>query len=226
LSLEHERRKLHETSDAWSLTSDQFGLDSKLALQHGIALDTTGTASPPPDPLEARSSYTSDTRELRWDVSSPEAGYFVVNTPRTKLFTGFVRGREFELGDVKLKIGATRLDWATVSLTCIDGRGFQAPGHILIAATGWIQNSGAELQDLGQRRVTLSNQWGQEPVLCEGIPARIELPIGRDRVQFFPLDEAGNRRDAVAVSGSANRAQIELTPKHKTIWYEVTVKPE
>ena len=61
----------------------------------------------------------SDTGQLRWDVSQQGAGYFIADTPRTKLFTGLVRGRTFPLGKLTLKIGKTRLDWATVSMVCI-----------------------------------------------------------------------------------------------------------
>ncbi|MFV1965942.1 MAG: carbohydrate binding domain-containing protein [Pirellulaceae bacterium] len=227
LSLDAERQKLYETHNVRSLTAEHFGLDSSLALTHGIALDTATSATSKPDFVATSSSqskYDSDTAQLRWDVSSPEAGYFVADTPRTKLFTGFVRGRQFQLGKVGLEFGSTRLDWATVSLTCIDGAGFQAPGRILIAATGWIQNSGAELEDLGQGRVTLSNRWGREPILCEGIPARIELPVAAARVRLYPLDEAGNRRDAIPVTGSADHAQLQLGPQHRTVWYEVEIK--
>ena len=116
--------------------------------------------------------FVSDTGQLRWDVSRPGAGYFMADTPRTKLWTGFVAGREFTLGDVTLKIGRTRLDWATVSIVAIDGEGFDRPGRVLIAATGVVQNQDARLERLDDDRVTLGNRWGGEPVAVRRHPGR------------------------------------------------------
>ncbi len=224
LSPEAEIEKLHETLTARSLNAGQFGLDEHAPLRHAVALDLSGKATPvnPATPVGAN-VFVSDTDQIRWDVSQQGAGFFTVDTPRTKLFTGFVRGRTFELGDIRLTIGQTRLDWATVSMVAIDGQGFDSPGRILIAATGDMQNKDAQLQQLGGNRVTLQAQWGNEPVMCEGIPARITLPVPADRVRLYPLDESGNRREAIPCDGHESETLLTLDPKHRTVWYEVEV---
>jgi hypothetical protein len=225
LSAEAEREKLHATMDAWTLTADHLGTDSRHALVHRLALDTKGAQHGDLTPLDADANkYASDSGELVWDVSEKGAGTFVVDTARSKLFTGFVRDRSFQLGGVSLRIGRTRLDWATVSMTLIEGRHFNAPGRMLIAATGWMQNTGMQLQRLGDDRITLSNQWGAAPILCEGVPAEISLPVGNRRVSLYPLDESGNRRDAAAVQTDGDAALVRLAPEHKTLWYEVVVE--
>jgi hypothetical protein len=43
-------------------------------------------------------------------------------------------------------------------------------------------------------------------------------------VQLFALDEAGNRREAIPLDGESNRAQLELGPEHRTVWYEVEIQ--
>ncbi len=235
LSQAAERRKLHETQSAWTLTSGSFGVDPRSSLEHGIGLDLRGGAAALPRtpsdkagqkrPAKTETAFASDTGQLRWDASLPGAGYFIADTPRAKLFTGFVRGREFKLGDVTLRIGPTRLDWATVSMVAVEGEQLGGkPGRILIAATGAVQNTGAQLEDLGDNRVTLRNRWGTEPVLCEGIPATLVLPVAAERVRLYPLDESGNRRGAVPVAAEGGRAVVELLPRHKTLWYEVEIR--
>ena len=225
LPAEKEREKLHETLDVRSLTADNLGLDPRLSLLHGIALELTSDTTPPASEIpDGATRFVSDTGELRWDVSVPGAGYFIADTPRTKLFSGFVRDRTFELGDVKLAIGPTRLDWATISMVSIDSKTFDGPGRILVTATGWVQNQGAQLEELGGDRVTLGRNWGSEPVLCEGIPAEILLPVGANRVRIFPLDESGNRRAAVSCGGRDGKTALILDPKHQTIWYEVQIR--
>ena len=224
LSAWKEREKLHETLNVRSLTADNLGLDPRWSLRHGVALDLKSGSEPGiSDMPEDVTVFHSDTGQLRWDVFQPGAGHFVADTPRTKLFTGFVRGRTFHLGDVQLKIGQTRLDWATISMVAIDGEGFDSPGRILVTATGWVQNQGTELEELGGDRVTLGTNWGTEPVLCEGIPAEILLPVAPDRVRFYPLDESGNRRPAVPCAEREGKASVVLDPRHKTVWYEVEI---
>jgi hypothetical protein len=227
MSRDGERKKLHDTLSAWRLTTSEFGVDPKMSLSYAIGLGLQentrpGTGATKPFDKNA-TAFRSHSGEIRWDVSHKDAGFFTVAAPRSKLFTGFVRGRTFDLGNVTLKIGPTRLDWATVSLVCIDGEGFDRPGRILIAATGLVQNTGANLQQLGGNNVTLGNKWGSEPILCEGVPAEITLPVAAARVKLYPLDESGNRREAVPVSARDGKAVVQVGPQHKTVWYEVEV---
>jgi hypothetical protein len=222
---ESERRQLRESQSAWTLTTDRFGLDAKWSLLHGIGLDLKAEqAVGPARHLPSSKTFQSDTGQLRWDVSQPGAGYFTVDTPRTKLFTGFIHGRTFDLGNVALAIGSTRLDWATVTMTVIEGQGFDGPGRILIAATGLVQNKGAQLQTLEGQRITLRDRWGEAPILCEGIAAEVSLSVPADRVTVFPLDTAGNRRSPVQPAARDGRTVIAIGPAYETLWYEAEVR--
>jgi hypothetical protein len=223
-----QRERLRATGDPWQLNTENFGVDPRNALLHRIAMtqepaDATAAGDPSAEGQDAQQRFVSDTGQLVWDTTESGAGYFTVDTPRTKLFTGFVRDRTFTIGDVTLQIGATCYDWATISLVCIDGPGFDQPGRLLIAATGAVQNRDAQLQELGGDRVTLGRQWGAEPVMCEGIPATITLPVASHRVTLYPLDEAGNRRAALEVQQRGGQSELVLGPQCRTVWYEVVV---
>ncbi len=226
MSRQAERTKLHETQSAWTLTSTQFGLDANYALRHAIALDLRGEGSAAVErpKLGKEKVFVSDTGELRWDASQPGAGYFVADTPRTKLFTGFVRGRTIPLGSMTLKIGPTKLDWATVSITAVEGPSLDEAKRILIAATGWVQNKDAQFETLAENRITLRDRWGTEPILCEGIPIEVTLPAVPQRVHAYALDAAGNRREALKVAGRDRQATIQMGPAQQTLWYEVELK--
>ena len=247
LPAEAEQRQLRQSQSAWTLSTGQFGVEPNASLVHAIGLDLGAKQDKQPDPQPGKqlpsppksakkpkspdkpagakpSAFVSDTGQLRWDAAQSEAGYFTVDAPRTKLFTGFVRGRTFRLGDVELRIGPTRLDWATVSLVALDGEGFDRPGRVLVAATGWVQNTGARLEELGGQRVTLGNRWGKEPILCEGIPAEIVLPVPPDRVTIYPLDPAGSRGRPIPPGVRDGRAAVPLGPQHKTLWYELVIR--
>lgn len=230
VSPQSERAKLYETLSAWTITADQFGLDPHTSLVHRVAMDPKAKAGPPAaaTPFVPQGVppgiLTSDTGQIRWDVLKPGCGCFTVNTPRSKLFTGFVAGRRFTIGDVELSIGPTQRDWATVSLVAIDGKTLSGPGRILVAATGIVCNQGAKLENLGGDLVTLGNRWGTEPVLCEGVLAEVTLPASAARVTLYPLDEAGNRRQAIPLGQSNGKAVLLLGPQHRTLWYEAVVR--
>ena len=59
--------------------------------------------------------------ELYWSFDAQQGGHFTVDTPNTKLFTGFVRHRSFEFRGLVLQPGKTRLDWTTISLVKTKG---------------------------------------------------------------------------------------------------------
>ncbi|MFZ5829466.1 MAG: carbohydrate binding domain-containing protein, partial [Planctomycetota bacterium] len=228
LSRAKELEILRKTGSARNVATGELGVDPMLGLEHAIGLKIVpdGDMTRPSAAADADLSkkvWQSDTGELRWDVSQEGAGTFTVDTPRTKLFTGFPKGRMQKLGGVEIAVGPTRLGWATVSLVCLDGPGFDQPGRVLIAATAATQNTGWEMQQLADDKVTVSNRWGKEPVLCEGVPAAVTLPVSASRVKLYALDESGSRHEPVPVAGGA-RAELKLDPRLKTVWYEVEIK--
>ena len=242
----------HRFSDAWNQdiasahpwddTFDSSGgaLPHSLGLLHGMRLaPATG-----PNASTAKSSdcqtvkptavrKVSDTGELVWDVSIAGAGYVTVATDNAKVFTGFVRGRTFDLGGgVVLKIGTTEGDWATVSFVSRDATGFGAGGRharILLAATGFARNAGARFTDQGETaggdRIISSRgaDWGGGPYEVEGVPAEITLPSPASSTRCWALDGAGQRVLPVPVESAGGLAQIVIGPEYRTIWYEIEV---
>ncbi|NMC21233.1 MAG: hypothetical protein GYA33_12535 [Thermogutta sp.] len=224
LPAEREREVLRETLNPWNLTIDRFGLPAAAALLHRVAFDLKGGAQPPAEDLADKKLFLADTQQICWDVSRGEKGVFLVNAPRTKLFTGFPDGRAFNLNGVKLSVGKTTLDWATVSLTVIEGEGFDRPGRLLLAATAAVRNKGWNLRDLGNDRITVGRQWGEGPTECEGVPARLTLPVPAARVQAFALDADGRRAGPVSVSEEDGTAVLEIGPQYRTLWYEIVIR--
>ena len=151
----------------------------------------------------------------------------LIKAENTKLFTGFGSdGDKFDLGDVELTLGKTRLNWATISMVSMNGNGFDPvavgsqgkPIRILVAATGLMQNTGMTLEHLPGNRVTYGSRAGSEPVLCEGIPFTLQFTKARG-LRCFPLDESGNRRAEIRTEGNI----VHLSPEYQTLWYEIEV---
>jgi hypothetical protein len=210
---------------------DAAGFDSRLTLLHKTAVDLSGKLGTDPASVSKIPSdqkvFVSDTGELTWNVQQPGAGYWTVNTPNTKLFTGYPKGRTFTLGGVTLTIGKTRLDWATVSLVSRNATGFGEsgrPANILLAATGVSENKGMTIEHLSGSQITIRDKWGEGPVSVEGIPATVTLPADSAKVKCFALDPSGNRKKEIIVEKTAGGSKIVLKPAYETVWYELDVK--
>ena len=193
-------------------------LPAELGLVHQVAVDVTGGSRSVATTEAPKAVITSDTGELTWNCEIPGAGVWTVNTPNTKLFTGFPKGRSFDLGGVKLSVGETKLGWATISLTSHDATGFGAegrPARILLAATGLSHNGGAKFTDHGNGTISCRDgDWGHGATVNEGIPATITA-----------LDERGEPKADVPVTADADgHAVISIAPAFRTVWYEVVVK--
>lgn len=207
------------------------GFDKRQTLLHKTAVDLSGKLGTDPTTVEKiprdQKVFVSDTGELTWNVEQPKAGYFTVNTPNTKLFTGFPEGRTIKLGDVSLAIGKTRLNWATVSLVSRNATGFgesSKPANILLAATGFAQNKGVDVEHVSKQELAFRGQLGEGPICVEGIPATITLPANPARVKCFVLDESGNRKKEIAAEKADGGSKLVLKPEYETVWYEVELK--
>ena len=198
------------------------------------------TAKDVPDDIKNQyknKQIKSSTGEITWNWQLPDAGYFMVNTRHTKVFSGFVRGRSFPFSGMTLTPGKTRLDWLTLSLTLVaattDAKpsNILRPGIYLLAATGLVQNTDMKIVEVKKKPSTISismpqgGQLGHGPVLCEGINARLSFVALKDKVKCFALDPDGNRTMEVSVTSTeAGEAVLEIDPKYQTVWYELIVE--
>ncbi len=207
------------------------GFDMRQTMLHKTAVDLTGKSGTDTTyvgkiPADQK-VYISDTDELTWNIEQPDKGYFTINTPNTKLFTGFPNNRTITLDKVTLTIGKTRLDWATVSLVSRHATGFGESGNpssILLAATGISQNKDMNIEFFENDKIKLSN-WGEGPVYVEGIPATVIIPSDPAETKCYSLDPGGNRKEEVPVGKArGGGSKIVLKPDYKTVWYEIEIQ--
>lgn len=184
-----------------------------------------------PDKKEIVNEYG----EVKWNFQQEGRGRFVVDTARSKVFSGFVTG-VCQFDAVKLDIGKTNLGWATVSLVKAknlsdsdrkDGK--LSRGSYLLTATGDMRNTDAVFKEVGDNAITTASAYGgsngKAPVLCEGVPATITLDsVKSENVEVYALDNAGDRGRKLDVADQNGSAVFTIGPEFKTIWYEVVVK--
>jgi len=213
-------------SGPW-ITAEAFGVPGRTVLQRPVAIDLSGKAAPAPTAGPASDPVVSDSGELTWD-SRDKQGVVLINTPRSKAVIGVTSKGPYRLGDVVIAPRPNLQNWAAITLTVMDGAdrsgptGFDAPGRLLVTATGYAENTAMGWKN--EEKTTVGPDWGKAPSLVEGIPATIQLPVAADRVKVWALDERGQRAEPVSVRNEQGKAAFDLGPEHKTLWYEVEVK--
>lgn len=178
---------------------------------------------------------TNEFKEIKWNFQQEEKGYFVVDTARSKVFSGFVTA-PYDFDGLTLDIGETALGWATVSLVkakgLVDGEaktGVLSSGSYLLTATGDMRNTDAVYKTTNGNAVTHAGAFGgsagHAPTLCEGVPAALTLPgVKASNVEVYALDASGARAAKVDVEALDDGARVAIGPEYKTIWYEIVVK--
>ncbi len=207
------------------------GFDIRQTMLHKTAVDLTGKSGTDTASVEKitadKKIFITDTDELTWNIEQSDFGYFTINTPNTKLFTGFPKDRKVTLGDVTIAIGKTRLGWATVSLVSRKATGFGESGNpasILLAATGMSENKDMSIESAKGDKITL-NKWGEGPVYVEGVPVIVTLPADPGKTKCYSLDPGGNRKKEIPVAKSnGGGSEIVLKPEYETVWYEIDIQ--
>jgi hypothetical protein len=209
---------------AWIVfSSSQLGVPGKLAfvsrLDTSVGSNAVGLASPPAAP--AGNDLTSDTGQLRWNASQPGAALVTVDAPRTKLLVGSSDNTPVAFTGLTLQPAATRLGWCTLGATLTRGEVFTNDCTALVVASGWWENTGQVWTDATKDSV--GDQWGQAPVLTEVVPFALTLPVSTNCVSAWSLDERGQRKSALAVTGDAFSATLAVATNAASLWYEVDV---
>jgi len=211
---------------AWGVfSSSQLGVSGKLAftnrLSVSVGTNATGLTNAPPAP--SGSVLISDTGELKWDLATASVGAVAINAPRTKAVLGYVTNRVWNLGEVTFAPGSNQLGWCTLGATLTRGSSFTNDCTALVVATGWWENTGQVWKNTNKDSV--GNQWGGPPILMEVVPFTLTLPAGTNRISAWALDERGQRKAALPVTGTSTNATITVSAGAGSIWYELQVAP-
>ena len=97
----------------------------------------------------------------------------------------------------------TKLGWCTLGITLTRGEVFTNDCSALIVAGGWWENTDQVWNDTNKDSINYYNgQWGHAPVLAEVVPFTLTLPVGTNYVRVWSLDERGQRKAPLSVTGS------------------------
>ncbi len=211
---------LYRRGDLAPLTQVAAGTFSKMTpatagLSHRIGIDSKAKQPSAVGPVAGKRLASPDGRVV-WDASDAKRAHVVVNTPATRAVWGLVGGRSFDLGGVRLAVGAVERDYATVVLTSLDGKPIETAQRVLLAAVGSVANRG---MNWNATRTSVGKDWGTGPAEVNGIAASITLP--RRGARVFALDGRGERLGEVSALDGAAGTRFQFGPEHRTLWYEI-----
>ncbi len=195
-------------------TLDQM-VPATLGFSHRIGIDPKAARSSEAAAPSGQRLATPDERVV-WDASDPARARVVLNAPATRAVWGLVGGRSFDLGGVKLAVGAVERDYAVIVLTAMDGKSLETTRSALIAAVGSATNPGMKWN---AARTSVGRDWGEGPAEVNGIAVALTLP--RPGARVFALDGRGQRLGEVPAAAGAAGSRFELSGRYRTLWYEI-----
>ncbi|HEX2949092.1 MAG TPA: carbohydrate binding domain-containing protein [Armatimonadota bacterium] len=171
--------------------------------------------------LDVTKPVTSENGQFTWEPSS-DKGAVIIDSELSKQIIGFVSERTFNLHGVQITPGQNRQNWATISLTVMEGKGFSSSGRVLLTTTGYVENTNMKWKN--EQHTSVGKDWGTSPSLVECIPATITLPVTAKRVQVWSLDERGQRKAPVTIREVGGKATFDIDTQYQTLWYEIVIQ--
>ncbi len=182
------------------------------ALSHRLGVDPQRDAAPMRFEGDLRHPILRSPGDaVVWDAREPASAYVRVNTPNSRVLTGFVGGRRFELGDLSVSVGACPDDYACVVVTSLDGQPLAASRRMLLSVVGWAENTDMVWN---AERTSVGDQWGEGPTTMNRIPIKLG-GLAVQGVRVWALDGTGKRLaegslDGLGVPRSPASAFYEL----------------
>jgi hypothetical protein len=163
-------------------------------------------------------SWESGTGEITWDNADSARAVFKINAPAAKAAIGYIGGQSIELGNVTIEMDTIPGNWATITLTSLDGKPIEESSRILLVAAGKVEN-----KDMvwNEEKTTVGREWGNSPTTAEGIPAILTFRNMKD-FSVHSLDPSGNTVKEITVVKSDSEFYLGIGAQNETLWYIIT----
>lgn len=167
---------------------------------------------------EPSGKWESNTGQIVWDKVDPNIALYTINAPAVCAAIGYLGGRSINLGNISIEMPTTRTNWASITIAALDGKPISESGRILLVAVGRVENTNMVWNEA---RTSVSDKWGTEPTVAEGIPAVITFK-GFDSLRVQALDGTGAPKGDVPCQTSDKGLGFTIGAQYKTLWYLIT----
>jgi hypothetical protein len=198
---------------------EDAGASGGLAILHPASVDVKAAEFRLSEPVNITTGpWESETGEIIWDNRDSVNAVYRINASSAKAAIGYIGGKSIDLGNLTIAMDTTRFNWATITVTALDGKPIDKSSRILLVAAGRVENSGWKWDNA---RTTLGGEWGKSPTIAEGIPAQM-IFRDMDKINVYALDPAGNQGVQVPVSTIGGEQTFGIGAQYKTLWYIIT----
>jgi hypothetical protein len=199
----------------------EAGAPDALLLLHPMSVNMKGKELKLSEPVsKSAGPWESETSEIVWDNRDSVQAVFKINAPSAKAAVGYIGGKSIDLGSVTIAMDATPYNWATITITALDGKPVDKSSRMLLVAAGRVENT--DLQ-WNKDKTSVGAEWGKTPTRAEGIPANL-IFRNMDKFSVHVLDPAGNPGAEIAVSRKGADQSFGIGAQYKTLWYILTRK--
>ncbi len=190
-------------------------LSPKLAMSNFVGIDPKLSAPETATIPDGAKLESPDGRAV-CDASDKKQAFVRLSSPASRAVFGLVGGRDFDLDGLKLRVGKTENDYASIICTSLDGKPLEKSSRLLLAAVG-----SAENQDMkwDAARKTVSQNWGHGPTVVNGIA--LDVSLNSKVKSVHALDGTGKRIGEVKIERSGSESRFHAGPEFKTLWYEI-----
>jgi hypothetical protein len=192
------------------------GATPGMAILHPVDINVKATEFKLTGPvISTERPWESETGEIIWDNRDSLNAVYKINSPSARAAIGYIGGKSIELGDVTIAMDTTKFNWATITITALDGKPVETSSRILLVAAGRVENTGWKWNT---DKTSLGTEWGIAPTVAEGIPASLIFK-DMDKFRVFTLDPAGNKGNEVPVAKKGGDQSFGIGSQYKTLWY-------
>ncbi len=198
---------------------DRAGSGNALAILNQISVDMKAVELKLSEQVTVPDGpWVSETGEITWDTRDSINAVFKINAPAARAAIGYIGGKNIDLGTVSVQMDTTRNNWATITLTSLDGKSLEESSRVLLVAAGRVENTDWKWDD---RFTTIGSNWGKAPTMAEGIPVKL---VFRDMKKFtvYALDPAGKETVKVTINRKKGDQIVNIGAQYKTLWYIIT----
>jgi len=198
---------------------EEAGASAGLAILHPVNVNMKATEFKLSEPVSVTTGpWESETGEIIWDNRDSVNAVYRINAPSAKAAIGYIGGKIINLGNLTIAMDTTKYNWATITVTALDGKPVEKSIKILLVAAGRVENTGWMWND---DKTSVGAEWGKSPTMAEGIPAKLVFK-GMDKFSVYVLDPAGNQGIEVPVSRRVGEQSFSIGAQYKTLWYIIT----
>lgn len=162
--------------------------------------------------------HLSDTRQIRWSTAP---AYFGLDTPQTKIATGFLGGFRLTQSEWKINVWPSGNKFVSLALSSLDNAPIAQSKKLLVTAVGKAENIG---MGWNAARNSVGDSWGTGPTHVEGVYCDVQILTDAANAKVFALDPSGARLRQVASSLKKGILTFSISPAMRSVWFEIAAE--